>query len=102
MQLKLHKVIFCAATYTYMHDELQFWNLKLQSCAGLEYLHKGIKPPIIHRDVKSSNILLSESLEAKIADFGLSRTFNDHNKLTHVSTAVVGTPGYLDPEYEQL
>jgi serine/threonine protein kinase len=67
------------------------------SNAGLEYLHKSCNPPLIHRDVKTSNILLTANFEAKIADFGLSRTFSNA-AITHISTRVVGTPGYLDPE----
>ncbi|KAJ1689496.1 hypothetical protein LUZ63_013651 [Rhynchospora breviuscula] len=77
------------------------WKQRLQiayeSALGLEYLHRGCNPPLIHRDVKTNNILLNANLEAKIADFGLSRDFN--MAATSVSTVVVGTPGYLDPEY---
>ena len=66
---------------------------------GLEYLHKGCNPPLIHRDVKATNILLNAKLEAKIADFGLSKAFSTDNE-AHISTnALVGTPGYVDPEY---
>ncbi|XP_065004375.1 probable LRR receptor-like serine/threonine-protein kinase At5g59680 [Musa acuminata AAA Group] len=81
------------------------WGQRLQialdAAQGLDYLHKGCKPRIIHRDVKSSNILLSEELEAKIGDFGLSKSFHSDEQ-TYVSTGtVVGTPGYIDPEYHQ-
>ncbi|GJM89512.1 hypothetical protein PR202_ga05713 [Eleusine coracana subsp. coracana] len=73
--------------------------IALESAQGLEYLHLGCNPPLIHRDVKASNILLNSKLEAKIADFGLSKAFNRDND-THISTnVIVGTPGYVDPEY---
>ena len=72
--------------------------------SGLEYLHNGCKPSIIHRDVKSTNILLNEKFQAKLGDFGVSRIFpceGDKQSVSGtlgVSTNVVGTPGYLDPE----
>ncbi|KAF8087242.1 hypothetical protein N665_0593s0005 [Sinapis alba] len=73
-------------------------HIAIDSAQGLEYLHHGCRPPIIHRDVKTANILLNDNLEAKIADFGVSKVFPDDD-LTHVETAVMGTPGYIDPEY---
>ncbi|KAJ4717981.1 Protein kinase family protein [Melia azedarach] len=72
--------------------------IALDAAQGLEYLHNGCKPPIVHRDVKPSNIILNEKFQGKLADFGLSRIFSIESG-THISTVVAGTPGYLDPEY---
>ncbi|CAF1839176.1 unnamed protein product [Brassica napus] len=71
-----------------------------ETALGLNYLHTGCKPPMYHRDVKSTNVLLNEDFQTKLGDFGLSRSFPIGSE-THVSTVVVGTPGFLDPEYYQ-
>jgi serine/threonine protein kinase len=63
--------------------------------AGIEYLHTGCTPSIIHRDIKTSNILVDKQMRAKVSDFGLSKFVVEDS---HASTNVRGTLGYLDPQ----
>ncbi|CAL9765200.1 unnamed protein product [Musa acuminata subsp. burmannicoides] len=82
------------------HERNLGWINRLEiaedAAKGIEYLHTGCFPTIIHRDLKSSNILLDKHMRAKVADFGLSKPAVDGS---HISSIVRGTVGYLDPEY---
>lgn len=72
--------------------------IALDAARGLEYLHELVNPPVIHRDFKTTNILLDENFNAKVSDFGLAKLGSDKTNGL-VSTRVLGTQGYVAPEY---
>ncbi|KAJ8423099.1 hypothetical protein Cgig2_010976 [Carnegiea gigantea] len=80
------------------------WSIRikiaLDAAKGLEYLHDKANPPVIYRDLKSSNILLQDDFHAKLSDFGLAK-LGPTGDNTHVSTRVMGTYGYCAPEYQR-
>ncbi|XP_071690982.1 cysteine-rich receptor-like protein kinase 2 [Rutidosis leptorrhynchoides] len=94
--MSLDRFIFDATKGKILNWEKRF-NIINGTAEGLVYLHENTKTRIIHRDIKAANILLDLRLRAKIADFGLARSFQDDK--SHISTAIAGTLGYMAPEY---
>ncbi|XP_024527240.1 putative serine/threonine-protein kinase-like protein CCR3 [Selaginella moellendorffii] len=84
---------------------LNSWQMRigiaLQAARGIEYLHTYAVPPIIHRDIKSSNILIDAECSARVSDFGLS-LMGPSDGESHLSLTAAGTVGYMDPEYYRL
>ncbi|EPS65809.1 hypothetical protein M569_08968, partial [Genlisea aurea] len=72
--------------------------IMIGTAKGLAYLHEGIEPKIVHRDIKSSNILIDDEFNPKISDFGLAKSMGGGT--SHIVTTVMGTLGYVAPEHE--
>ncbi|KAD2393759.1 hypothetical protein E3N88_40736 [Mikania micrantha] len=97
--MSLDRFIFDAIKGKELNWEKRF-EIIIGTTEGLVYLHENTKTRIIHRDIKAANILLDLRLRAKIADFGLARSFQ--GDMSHISTAIAGTLGYMAPEYLAL
>ncbi|XP_071734405.1 putative serine/threonine-protein kinase-like protein CCR3 [Rutidosis leptorrhynchoides] len=113
-KLLVYEYMKNGALYDHLHDKknvekscslLNSWKMRikiaLDASRGIEYLHSYAVPPIIHRDIKSSNILLDANWVARVSDFGLS-LMGPESDSEQRSTRAAGTVGYIDPEYYGL
>ncbi|CAJ2663882.1 MDIS1-interacting receptor like kinase 1-like [Trifolium pratense] len=92
----LGDALHCKQTVRQLVDWVSRYNIALGVAQGLAYLHHDCYPPVIHRDIKSNNILLDANLEARIADFGLAKMMVRKNETVSM---VAGSYGYIAPEY---
>lgn len=103
-RLLVYEYVSNNSLYFHLHGKdrpVMDWTTRLKIAAGaargIAYLHEDCHPRIMHRDIKSANILLDNNFEARVSDFGLAKLAMDTN--THVTTRVMGTFGYMAPEY---